>query len=352
MKKKLLYFTLIPLAISGLVSCNKADPKTFLDYGKIHLDSFESAEKMSYDALKARIDKKESFAIVISKEPGSCSCWDDFEPILVRFMKKYDLDIKQITAEELNTHTERFGLFIDYSSMPAIAFFKEGALSREVAYLSSDSSRQIFKDETGKALEDFFFQNAYLPKMKFIEEETLESYISSNKEFNLYLERSECGDCSLLNTTVLKDWNLSLTTVNEVLYIFDMQKYWVNSKTATPEEKAAYQTAKDKYQLSEAGNADFGYSTGAFPTLQRRKGNEVKDMCVVYNDSVSKNTFTISSYFTAERVQKMKYLEGTGNEFVLNGKVITEAETSAWRNATQPRLHDPIAKRFINYYVK
>ncbi|MBO6280660.1 MAG: hypothetical protein J6M95_03690 [Bacilli bacterium] len=352
MKKKIPLLLVVP-ALFSLIGCNgQSERKVYIDYGRVQLDSYSNALRMTYFELEGKIKRKESFVMVISKEPGSCGCWDDFEPILVKFNKKYNLDIRHTYVDDIDIREDKFGLYTSSVDMPSIAFFDRGQLIRQVTY-GINNSRSIFKDESGKALEEMFFQNAYLPKMYYLEEETLQTYIGNNKDFNLYIMRSECGDCSLLGSTVLYDWNLKTTTVNDPLYVFDIQKYWVNSKTATKEEIASYQAIKNLYKLSEEGDPTLGYSTGMVPTLQRRRGNEVTDMCVVYNDSVDKENLTISqTYFTSERINNLKFLEGTGDKYVLQGKELSQNEIDNWRGKTQPSLHDPIAKLFIDYYIK
>ena len=352
--KKLPLFALIVSSLSfTLFGCNQSsgNSKVYIEFGKVHLESETSVTQMNYEKLKSRIENSESFVMAISRVPGSCTCWADFEPILLKFNKKYNLDIQHINAEALANEANKFGLHTTYGDMPSLAFFRDGVLTRQITYASA---RDVFKDETLKKLEEVFFENAVLPKMLFIERETLDSYISSNKEFNLYLERNECGDCKSLNSTVLKNWNKTVTSVNDPLYVFDMQPWWVNTRSeeTTEEQKKAYQDIKDEYGLSTTNNPDLGYSTGMFPTFQRRQGSTIKDMCVVYNDGCNKDTGVISSYFTITRVNKMSYLAGTGTDYVLDQKIIPLDKAEVWRSKTMHELHDPIANLFLKYYVK
>ena len=213
--------------------------------------------------------------------------------------------------------------------------------------------------------------------MFYVEEETIANYVVEEKEFTLYIARSECGDCQTVNETMLKDWSETTVSVDNPLYILDIQKYHPGSEprkldTETEEEfeerhaaweirNEIYVGVKNQYGLTVTSNPDFGYSTGMVPTFQHRIGNQIKDMIVLLNDSLSQNRKLIS-YFTTERVEKMNFLEGTGDKYVLDGMDITNDQIEQFtyqgrtyemlKKEAHVALHAPIFKLFFDKYVK
>lgn len=352
--KKSLLFLLIPTLLFTVTGCNKSSSSgmVFLEYGKVHTSESLFVDEIDYDTLTSWIDHKDSFVLAVSNE--GCSCWEGFQPILASFNYKYKLDIKQIPVKELNVEgRDKFGMYTVAVDSPFLAFFSNGSLVRQAMYGGSKEYSKVFTDASGVELEKFFFANAYLPKMYYIERETLDTYISSNKEFNLYVARTGCGDCQTVNETMLRDWNKTTLLVNEPLYIFDLAPYYQTEE---------YQSIKDTYGLSDAINTDLGYSTGMVPTFQRRKGSQVKDMAVVLNDGVYEDGRTMKSYFTSERVSKMPFLKDTGDEYILDGKQLRNDQITQYtvqgrtivviERQTHIDFHTPILNRFLNTYVK
>ena len=352
--KKSLLFLLVPALLFSVTGCNKssASGKVFLEFGKVHTSESVLVDEIDYDTLTSWINHNNSFALAVSNE--GCSCWEGFQPILAAFNYKYNLDIKQIPVKELNVEgRDKFGLYTVAVDSPFLAFFSNGSLVRQAMYGGNKEYSKIFTDRSGKELEKFFFENAYLPKMLYVEKDTLDGYISDNKEFNLYVARTGCGDCATVNETMLRDWNKTTVSVDEPLYVFDIAPYYQTEE---------YQSIKDTYGLSEANNKDFGYSTGMVPTFQHRKGSEVKDMAVILNDGVYEDGRTMKSYYTSTRVGKMTFLKDTGNEYVYEGKKLSndqidqvtyQGQTYVFiKKEAHIEFHTPILNRFLNTYVK
>ncbi len=375
MKKKILLFTLIPLLLLGPTACQNGgnSGKVFLQFGKVYNTKPEIVSKIAYDEISSYVegDFKPNFVFAISNE--GCTCWKSFEPVLAEFNYKYKLDIRHIDYTEFTKEgRNKYGLHIVGVETPSIAFFSNGQLVRQAIYRGA--SKPIFTDTTGKEFEKFFFENAELPKMYYISETTTDDYIASSKDFSLYVGRSGCGDCNTVNSTILKDWNASVATVEKPLYILDIQNYHPGSKPKRAEGESdehynaredvieynqkneIYQNIKIKYGLCEEGNPNFGYSTGAVPTFQHRKGNVIDDMAVFLNDSlISGTNNVVKSYFTATRVSKMNFLKGTGDKYVLDGIALKNDEIGRWRypdNSAQVERHRPILNLFLNTYVK
>ena len=349
MKKNLL-ICLLPLALVGLTGCKPPvdNSKVYLEYGKVHNVKQTKLEQIAYDELKALVEDHRTFALAVSND--GCTCWTGFQPILANFNYKYNLDIAHIDVRELSNASERFGIFVGKADSPYFLFFKEGKLIRQAIYGGNNAYSEIFTSES--KFEKYFFENAYLPKMLYVEKNTLDTYISENKEFNLYVARKTCGDCQAANREVLSKWNTTVATIENPLYIFDIDIY-----RGTEE----YQTIKDTYGLSEVNNPDYGWSTGFVPAFQHRKGSTIEDMCVVLNDGVREENDkkVLDSYYTSERVAKLNFLKGTGTTYVLDGMELNENQYTYYEGygyflkaEVKSELHNPILKLFIDEYVK
>lgn len=353
--KKVISACLLSIAIASssvlFSSCQKqGSGKIHLDFGLIKKESINNITELpelKYNDLLSKISHGDSFLLAIYNE--GCGCWTDFQPVLTQFINETHCSVEYINVYEFAGKDE-LGLYLVPSDLPSIAVYEKGQLKIQSVYIRDD--RTIFKSYT--KFKDFINGNVVLPKMYYIEKDVLDSYIAENKEFNLYIARKECPDCNAVTTDVLYDWSKSVENVENYLYIFDIQEYYPSS-TATDEQKAYYQEIKDTYGLSDKNNPTFGYSTGMVPTFQRRKGNTIKDMMVVLNDSVDKENSKIKSYFTSERVGQMSFLKDAKIKAILDGMELTAEQVTNWRSYKAEyysNYHYPITKLFIETYIK
>lgn len=343
----------IVLASSSVLfsSCQtQSNNKIHLDFGLIksqNIQSITELTELKYNSLVSKISHGDSFLLAIYNE--GCGCWTDFQSVLTQFFNETHCTVEYINVYEF-IGKDDLGLYLEASDLPSIAVYERGKLKIQSVYLRDD--RTMFKSYS--KFKEFIDKNVFLPKMYYVEKDVLDSYIEKDKEFNLYVARSACGDCNAVTTDVLYDWNQKVDTVNDILYVFDIQEYYPSS-TATDEQKAYYQEIKDTYGLSEKNNPTFGYSTGMVPTFQRRKGSTIKDMIVVLNDSVDRENSKIKSYFTSERVGQMSFLKDKKIKTILDGMELTSEQVSNWRtykaefNST---YHYPIVRLFFETYVK
>ena len=357
MKKSLLFLSVLT-AIS-LASCgNDIDTtKIALDYGYDYKNDIVNIEEVEigYTSLTNLIDNKESFVLLIYHNP-TCGCWTDFNPLAVQFMNKYNVVFHSFDNALLEGKNN-YGIYQGTDAMPGICFFRRGQLIRQSIYGKLDiNNRKMFKDY--EALEQYLFDNIYLPKMTYIDKDTLDSKISNNEDFALYVARAGCGDCRTVNQQVLYSWNDVNTTVNHMMYIFDIEPYFARKPAeGDPEydEKyakyEAYLAFKTTYGLSEAGNETFGYGTGYVPTFQIRKGSTISDMITVLTDSVDANR-VVSSYFNQTRISNSSLLRNTGDIYLFDGKELTEEQKQNWRTTVQLSWHKPIVELFLNSYIK
>ena len=332
-----------------------------LDYGTIRKETIRDVRDLkglSYDELASKIAHKDSFALAIYND--SCTCWSNFSPILTDFINETNINVEHMDVDELVDRDNDFGLHKVKADLPGLALFSRGKLVRQALYLQVDN-KPIFTQY--KKLKEFFENNTIAPKMYYVEKEVLDEKIANGEEFNLYIARKECPDCQNANYNVLYSYSDSLTTVNENLYIFDIQEYYANttaknadgSRKYSDEQVQYYQEIKDTYGLSTVNNPILGFGTGSVPTFQRRKGNEISDMVVVFNDYPNKENNTIASYFTEARIEKMPFLKDTTLEVNLDGKSISGEQISDWgsyKYTYEETYHYPILKLFLQTYVK
>lgn len=355
MKKSLLFLSLFTALT--MASCGGSDidtSKIALDYGYDYKNDIVSLNDfvIGYDTLGNKIASYESFVLLVYKT--GCTCWTDFEPSAIKFMNDYNVKFPAINVNALLSEKVRYGIYAVEDDMPSICFFRRGQLIRQtVSGKLKDNS--IFKDYY--AFKDFMLENIYLPHMYYLDEDALDEKIAGNEEFNLYVARSECGDCKLVNKNVLYDWsekNKEKSNMENPLYIFDIQKYRGTDR---------YQPIKDKYGLSNTEfNPIFGYNHGSdqgmIPTFQRWKNGRITDMITVLNDYLGAN-HTFDSYFTEERVSASPMLSQFGDQYVLNGIEVEEKYIAHKgdieylpKDPSQMIFHNPIVELYLSTYVK
>lgn len=318
----------------------------------------QTIDSISYKILNDKLTvSKESMVLVIYGDTG-CTCWTAFQPIVAKVNYEKQLNIRKInTGDFEGAGKSSFGLNLSVD-MPCIALFENGTLVKQVSH-GNNASAEIFYNY--KKLVKFLDDNVVYPKMIYeISESNLDQKIAQNETFNLYVGRCGCGDCASINNKGLLEYASTLTEkVSEPLYYFDMQLYKDRDKV-----DHLCQPTKAKYGLTEGSNPVFGYGSdeegGYFPTLQRRTGSTVTDMITVLNDGVNEKEapYTLSSYFTTERVNAMQFISENKEQYVLNGKAVPTEQVFEAGNyrilnpSYQESLHNPILKLFLETYVK
>lgn len=356
MKKSLLFLSLFTALT--MASCGESTDtsKIALDYGYDYKNDIVVIDELEigYSSLVNLIDNQESFVLLIFHN-RTCDCWEDFSPLAVQFMNKYNLRFYAFDNALLEGENN-YGIYRGTDAMPGICFFRRGTLIRQSIYGKIDvNHRKFFKYY--EDLEKYMFDNIYLPKMYYLDRESLDEKISSDEEFNLYVARTGCNDCLAANG-VLLDWsdNNKETTIQNNLYIFDLKPYHPGrpDDPGYDEKYPIYIAIKTEYKLSEEGNASFGYDAGYVPTFQRWKNGDVIDMITILNDSaVGEDVKTQSSYFTEARVNASPMLRNT--TYIFQGREIGADELDERGRFTrdaQLKQQTPILKLYLSTYVK
>ncbi len=382
MNKKIGLFLLIPLLGSALTSCGGSSSSSsevgplVLSYGEISTQDTGMIKELpirssqtNTDGLYDWVAATRSFVLIVTKK-SQCGCWDDFEPIVSKANYEYNLGIRYIYYEDLPINNP-FNIYVESEAkMPSICFFNKGVLTKQVLY---QYENPIFKEY--ESFINFLKTNvASLPKRYMISIDDLRDYISEEKDFNLYVARTGCNDCGLMDTFYLNNWAASTYTVNDPLLIFDLFPYHPGRKPTAPKEDApieeqqayeeamfiynekaeSYQKIKDEFGLSTKYNPVFGYDTGYVPTFQRRESGFVSDMITTLNDTIDVESKKVTNtYFTSSRVNAMPCLSNVEgrNKFVLEGKEIADY-TKANSRIIQYREHFEAFQIFFQTYVK
>lgn len=366
MKKSLVILLAIPtLVLTGCKNSKIDTSKIALDYGyyrneQIH--SWTEFEDLDYDNLDALMTTKESFVLLTYHNFG-CDCWKDFAPLAVQFANEFHCDFRTLDVALLSGHSNKFGIYSGTDLMPGIVFIRRGKVIRQTIYGKVDENqRQMFKTyvwekDSSKGFKPYMLKNVYLPNMYYIDKDVLDSKMENGDEFNLYVAKKTCPDCTEINRQLLYKWSNKHHNVEDKLYIFDIEQY--------QSDQEYYTIIKEQYGLSETvDNFPFGYGGGFVPTFQRRSGWTVTDMITVLNDSVSEvgGQFIINSYFDSVRVEASPMLNPTGDKYVFNGDIATsdmieqiEYEGHIYtffKRDAQYKLHKPTVELYLNTYVK
>ena len=359
MKKSLLFLSLFTSLT--MVSCGGSDidtSKIALDYGHAYKNDIVSADDITigYETLASKISKKESFVLLVFE--SGCHCWTSFNPVAIYFMNKYNVKFPAINVRSFDGEPNSFGIYKGVGEMPNICLFRRGVLIRQTVY-GKQKDKTIFTEK--EKFEAFMLDNIYLPKMYYVDKDALDEKIANKEDFNLYVARSGCGDCSRVNGEVLYGWsdaNKEKAVPNNPLYIFDIEKY-----RGTED----YQPIKDAYGLSNTDfNPVFGYDHGSdkgmLPTFQRWHDGQIIDMITTLNDYLGEN-HTLDSYFTEVRVNASPMLKVYGNKYVLNGNHVEDKDIGQYpipgteeiyeyvKKDAQATWHNPIVELYLSTYV-
>lgn len=349
MKKKKTWLSLAFISacsLSFLAGCTRTafTGKVFLDYGVIRdkdIENITDLPELDYNKLKSTIASGESFMLVLYN--SGCGCWTDFQPVITRFINDSNVYVKYINVDEFAGESDRFGLYIERVDMPSVALFRRGKLVRQFSYGINDT--KMFKNY--ESFEAFVSENIVLPKMYYLERDVLDSYIAEDKDFVLYIAKGSCHDCRDANSDVLFPWSDNHIASNKYLYIFDIDPYMGTD---------IYQDIKDEYGLSPKYNPVLGYELfgGVVPTFQHRQGGQYLDMISVLNDMAKKDTSTIYSYFTEERVAAMPFLKDSSLTTALNNMSLTSEQVENWgeyKAEYYRNYHYPILNLFLDTYL-
>lgn len=336
------------------MGCNQKDSRIRLSFGSY---STTATTEIEYGEFVAKMDAGENMIVVTYDSIYSidCSCWTGFKRIVDDYVKDSNSIIYQIDRNEFEDR-ENYGLtLLKENSNPTCFVASKGKVTHEYR-AGSKNNESIFTTEEGfkKAIEKV----TKPAQVMLVDRAYLRNAIdNSDERVVVYQARAKCGDCNYCTPNCLLPFSETHEFKYKVL-LMDLQVpgiyYDEDGTTKNDETYAAY---KAEYQMTEATNQTYGYSTGVVPTFQVWEKGQLKDACVYFNDSLKKNDdgkWVVSETYYTENRAKVNFY----NDKVLEGMEVPEeditmyGEMGFWKQEAAAVYHNQILESFLSYYVK
>jgi len=371
--KKTAFLGLLPILMSFplLASCSEAEiGLTPLTYGMVYdasLDIEEQApsfldhaEAIDHPSLGAKIERKESFLLLIYDPNTDCTCWDALEATLTTFQKNYDALIYTIDPDEF-AGRDAYGLKI-VEGEETFAIFKRGALKEQRVTKGAGDDFAEYRN-----FEAYLSERVSMSSMKRVSATNLKEILSaSSSALLVYFGRESCSDCAYVESSFLYDY---LEGSHLVSYRVECDAVGIRYQDEEAVEngevdESLWQSFKDSYGLSETLNDGLGYGRGFVPSFLVYNPGSASDiaelaidMCVPYNEVLVANgdgTHVISdSFYSKERLMTSPYFQDSASEYDLIGKEIPEDEvlSGRWDVESSSKVHSPRLAGFLDAYL-
>lgn len=358
MKKNMAFsFILLSLVSGAMTGCQSKDNRIRLSFGSpLNTETVEIA----YEQFVAKMDAGENMLVVTYDSIYSvdCSCWTGFKSIVDKYADDNDLVIYQIDRKQFEGREETYGLtLLKENSNPTCFVTRHGSVAHEYR-AGSKNNEAVFTTEKGFA--STIEKVIKKPQIMLVNRDYLHNAINSGEKIIVYQARSKCGDCAYCEPNCLLPYSEE-NDIKTKVYLMDLQVPGIYYDTKMNRNEETYAAYKAEYQMTEAANEVYGYTTGVVPTFQVWENKELKDACVYFNDSVSKNEegkYVISqSYYTKERVKNLAYTDKVLLGMELSEDEVTEGEYQGtpyciWKQDAAAKHHNEILKSFLNHYAK
>ena len=342
--KKLVKFLLPFLVASSAIfsGCKKKesqDNRILLSFGDIHSTG---TTEITLQKLNELVNAKDSFLLVVST--NTCGCWNEFSPNLNKYLTDNKAICYKVDFNQIKDVASAYDLNLLSSSTTTFAIFEDGKLKTS---LNSSKDDNIMYDESKFA--KYMSETVKLPGCYFITKDDVSTIKSSGKNAVIYFERTECGDCTAMNPTILRSYVQKHPNANKI-YVLDCQPYW---RRSTDEDYQSYLDTKDELGLSTVNNPLYGFDTGVFPYFSYIENTTYASGAVVYNDIIVKqdDKFVVSnSYYTSEMAAKLQY-----TDTVLVGKELTSDDVNEsaygvmWKHESANKVYEDILTSFLDY---
>ncbi|MCD8195325.1 MAG: hypothetical protein LUD22_03425 [Coprobacillus sp.] len=358
MKKK--SFLLIPILLFSLCGCNGStnSEKINLSYGSL-ID--EEATLITRSTLRSMCDNEESFILV--SYPGDdsrCSCWITFSKIIDSYVQEHEEIIYKINYGNIGGEDNEFGLSI-YNDRPTLCFFEKGKLQSENIY-NTKNEQAFFKNK--ESFENFIEESVNTPKIVYINEDLLETWVNQEQTFTIMYEWSTCPDCQYCLPNVIIPY-FNDNPDSHYLYLIDLAVEGILLNNGVQDKNnQSYIDFMNKYGLSKGSNEKFGYTEiGVVPTLQRYENGAVCDAAVYFNDEIEiaedgKSATIVDSFYSQDRIEYLTGATSTDVKYsVLVGQTYGEDDINDLGNgeyevkhSSMATYHDPLLINFLNYY--
>lgn len=361
MKKRYLVLFTLPLLFSSLTGCSKK--KERLTYGTFVSQTIFTLKEIDTATLYAKSHDENEVFLLATYQGGyseDCGCWNTFENVIAKYMNNHHERVYVYNTMNIDDSVSNLKITKYEDSTPGLYIFNGEKQLAKFAYNNS-KDKNIFSDLTTNTMYKSVHNYIEGPLIFDVDEAFLNEKLSVAGEAVIVFAREKCGDCQYVLPNVLIPYIKERQLAKNV-WLFDMQKQYELSKseTASEEEKGQYQALKDRYGLSESGNATFGYQNGVVPTIQYYQKGVLKDAAVYFNDVIEQKgeDFYISdSFYTEERLQNINYLRDCDFTTVLKGLKVTQEVVQTktgdyyWAQENAAKYHTPILKAFLDTYL-
>lgn len=340
MIKILLPFLVVSSAlISGCKKKETQDTRILLSFGDIHS---EGTTDISIQKLNELVNAKESFLLVVST--NTCGCWNEFSPNLNKYLTTNKAICYRVDFNQIKNVASAYELNLLSSSTTTFAIFEDGKVKTT---LNSSKDSNVMYDEN--KFSKYMSETVKLPGCYFITKDDYSKIKASGKNAVIYFERTECGDCTAMNPTILRSYVEKHPNANKI-YVLDCQPYW---KQSSDPDYQSYLETKDELGLSTVNNPFYGFGSGVFPYFTYIENGSYASGAVIYNDTITKedNKFIVSnSYYTTEMATKLEY-----TDTILVGKELTSDDVNEsaygvmWKHESANKVYENILTSFLDY---
>ncbi len=377
-KKGLTVSLLSVLALVGLAGCNYDDglSQVNLTFGKLYDTVLDTSTNkidhhlwnLSISDLNTLISRQNNFALIVYDTNETCVCWINFQATIKKYLAEYNFllfGIQKDLLEAVQTPSNEASA-VNYNLSLAtgeetIAIYENGAVKYQK---TSSGTSDTWTQYATFAL--WMNERVHRSNMLYISQTQFDSLFAKGTNFVVGFLRFSCPDCAYLDDNFLKKYNINQRNTS---YAIDVEKegLW----NATTRANGEWQAYKDKYGLSVAGNAAFGFDDGYVPTFYNYAPTSTGDYAaaildgdVYANDSLTKNSnsddyYVSNTYFTEARVSGLTFL--TDNNSVAT-KVLANISVQAadvevygdenyWTHEAAAKYHDPLLRAFLDFYT-
>lgn len=339
----------------SLFSCNKEmkENKSTLTIGSM-VDK-DLTEIDSYNSLQSKIDNdEETFLIALHYGSSpSCGCWMTFKNQIKKYIVNYHVRVYSIDSFKIPDENG-YGFIPLKADEPALYLVNKGKIVKKYQY-GSKALETFFTDMEAikKELEKYI----NYPNYYYVNEEFLNTNLKENpvNKAAVYFMRNGCGDCKYAWPHFMKEYGED-KTFDVKVWVFDLQEYYDLN-----DDKVTYSSIKEKYELSESANQNYGYLQGVVPTTQYYENGLLKDATVYFNDELEKQDdhYVIKdSYYSEERLSKLNYISSLDTK-VLKGMEIPSEDVIAyeeyhyyaWNQSAASKYHDKFIEAFYKTYI-
>lgn len=330
----------------------------------------ENLKNIDYQGLSTLVEEKKDFALLIYDENSTCACWYlSFRSTVESYLKERNLLLYGIQMDEFSSSVPSYyGLTV--TSDASIALFKDGArLYQETSATGKEWSENV------DVFTDWMDSRIDYSAIMDVSKSQLDKLFRQNDPFLVMFGRSTCSDCSYVEKAVLEE---SVLAREKGFYYLDCDVTGIRYDEEGNLDAEAWQAFKDRYGLSEAGNARLGYGEGYVPTWiyynpslasSYEPGGMIGDMCVYFNDVVEEvdgAPTIVDSFYSESRIKNMTWLadpdfasHGELNELAssiigtkLSSEDVTEYEGTYYlKSSKAATYHDRLLEGFLEYYL-